>query len=372
MWTMQRSQLPMKPAEAMLRLEVMPASRLSRLAADERSDVLGGACFSHPACPPDVADFPVLAVDMALPAGEEAVCEVWHSHEPLESGQHGPIRYRHSETLLFGCLSLDEDAVGAPHDARAPLQIATEIAYQAIFELLDDRGYHAILRFWNYFPAINRESHHMERYRQFNIGRQDAFLARGRSVVERVPAACALGTAGGGLHIAFLAARTDVIGVENPRQLSAYHYPSQYGPRSPTFARAGLVKMGGRDMLFISGTASIVGHQTLHHGDVAAQTRECLHNIAAIVAEANRQAPDAGFRLDALAYKVYVRQPEDMVTVRREIAQFIGAPVSAFFLQADVCRAELLVEIEASGGHSIGPTQADGSTGNMPCFSVVA
>jgi enamine deaminase RidA (YjgF/YER057c/UK114 family) len=212
----------------------------------------------------------------------------------------------------------------------------------------------------------------MERYRQFNIGRQDAFLGRGRSVVGKVPAACALGTAGGGLHIAFLATRADVIGVENPRQLSAYHYPSQYGPRSPTFSRAGLVKLGGRDMLFISGTASIVGHQTLHHGDAAAQTRECLHNIAAIVAEANRQAPDAGFRLDALAYKVYVRHPEDMVTVRCEIAQFIGAPVSAFFLQADVCRAELLVEIEASGGHAIGPTQADGSTGNMPCFSVVA
>ena len=33
--------------------------------------------------------------------------------------------------------------------------------------------------------------------------------------------------------------------------------------------------------------------------------------------------------------------------------QFIGAPVSAVFLQADVCRADLLVEIEASGGHAI-------------------
>jgi len=345
----------MMPAEAMLRLEVLPASRLVRLAGDERGGVLGGACFSHPACPPDIADFPVLAVDMDLPPGEEAICEVWHSREPLQSGQHGPIRYRHGDTLLFGCLSLDESAVAALNDARAPLQAATESAYQAIFALLDARGYHAILRFWNYFPAINRESHSMERYRQFNIGRQDAFLAHGRSVVDRVPAACALGSAAGGLHIAFLAARADVIGVENPRQLSAYHYPSQYGPRSPTFARAGLVKLGGRDMLFISGTASIVGHQTLHHGDVAAQTRECLNNIAAIVAEANRQAPDAGFRLDTLAYKVYVRHPEDMDTVRREMTQFIGGGVSAVFLQADVCRADLLVEIEASGGHAIGP-----------------
>ncbi|MBS1218520.1 MAG: hypothetical protein H6R21_1653, partial [Proteobacteria bacterium] len=141
--------------------------------------------------------------------------------------------------------------------------------------------------------------------------------------------------------------------IENPRQLSAYHYPSQYGPRSPTFSRAGLVKLGGRDMLFISGTASIVGHQTLHGGDVAAQTRECLHNIAAIVAEANRLAPDADFRLDQLAYKVYVRHPSDLAAVRDAMAQVIDAPVAAIFLQADVCRADLLVEIEASGGHAI-------------------
>ena len=336
--------------EAVLRLEVLPASQLSRLAGDGQGGVLGGACFSHPALALDTADLPFLAVDMILPQGEDAICEVWHSAEPLESGRHGPIRFRQSETLLFGCMSLDEVA----GDARPPLQVTTEAAYASIFELLESHGYHA-LRFWNYFPAINQESHHKERYRQFNIGRQDAFLAHGRSVIGNVPAACALGSAGGGLHIAFLAARANVISVENPRQLSAYHYPSQYGPRSPTFARAGLVKMWGRDMLFISGTASIVGHQSLHDGDVAAQTRECLQNIAAIVAESNRQAPGTDFRLDSLAYKVYVRHPESLDTVRREMAQFIGAPDSAIFLQADVCRADLLVEIEASGGHAISP-----------------
>jgi len=336
----------------MLRLEILPASRLAQV---ERSSVLGGACFSHPACAADTADRPFLAVDMPLPPGQASVCEVWHSHEALESGQHGAIRYRLGDTLLFGCLSLDDNAVKAPKDARTPLQGATESAYQAIFELLDARGYRAILRVWNYFPAINRESHAMERYRQFNIGRQDAFLTHSRSIVDKAPAACALGTAGGGLQIAFLATRADVISVENPRQLSAYHYPSQYGPRSPTFSRAALVRLGGRDMLFISGTASIVGHQTLHHDDVRAQTRECLDNIAAIIAEANRQALDADFRLDTLAYKVYVRQAEDMETVRSEMAHCIGNAMSAIFLQADVCRADLLVEIEASGGHALGP-----------------
>lgn len=331
------------PEEPVLWAELVPASRLSRL---DRDSALGGVCFSRPALVPGLADPPLLAVDMALPPGEEAVCEIWHSSEPLTSGRHGAILYRQGKTVLFGCASLDE-AAGDARDARTPLQAATESAYRSILELLEACGHHGVLRFWNYFPAINRESHGMERYRQFNLGRRDAFLACGRPVLGKVPAASALGSAGGSLRIGFLAARADVANIENPRQVSAYNYPQQYGPCSPTFSRAALAKLGGRDMLFISGTASIVGHQTLHAGDAAAQTRESLENIAAVVAEANRQAPGADFRLDALAYKVYVRHPGHLDCVRNEMAQFIGAPVPAVFLQADVCRADLLVEIEA-------------------------
>ena len=341
----------MRPGEEILRLEVMPAAQLACRTHDELSSVLGGACFSHPAMKLDNVDLPLMAVDMALPSAEEALCEVWHCDEPMTSGQQDAIRFRQSETLLFGCMSLDEIAIEASQDGRSPLQLATEAAYQAIFQLLEAQGYTSLLRVWNYFPSINTESHHIERYRQFNIGRQEAFLAHGRSVIDGVPAACALGTVAGGLNIAFLATRSKVVGIENPRQVSAYHYPSQYGPRTPTFARAGLVNLGGRDMLFISGTASIVGHQTLHHGDVAAQTRECLQNIAAVVEEANRQATQADFQLDHFVYKVYVRNPENLTQVRREIADFFDRPVSVVFLQADICRADLLVEIEASGGH---------------------
>lgn len=341
----------MRPEEAILRLEYVSASRFARLTQGELSSVLGGMCFSRPAMPLDNADLPLMAVDMAMPSSEEALCEIWHSDEPLRSGQLGAIRYRQSETLLFGCMSLDEMAVDVSREACSPLQSATETAYQSLFALLEAQGYTSLLRVWNYFSGINAESHHIERYRQFNIGRQEAFLAHGRSVIDGVPAACALGTAAGGLNIAFLATRSKVMGIENPRQVSAYHYPDQYGPRTPTFARAGLANLGGRDVLFVSGTASIVGHQTLHHGDVAAQTRECLQNIAAVVDEANRQAPHADFQLDRFVYKVYVRNPENLAQVRREIADYFANPVSVVFLQADICRADLLVEIEASGGH---------------------
>jgi chorismate lyase/3-hydroxybenzoate synthase len=334
-------------------LEYLPAAQVCRKGYDGKDDTLGGTCFSHPAIAHDPGGFPLLPVDMTLPAGEDGICEIWHCREPLHSRRQGNLHWRQGETLLFGCLTLDE-AVGETRlDSRPPLQVATEAAYQSVFELLESLGYNAVLRFWNYFSGINQVTHSMERYRQFNVGRQDAFLSHGHSVIGNVPAACALGSAAGGLRVAFLAAHAEMICIENPRQVSAYHYPSQYGPRSPTFSRACLVNLRGRDMLFISGTASIVGHESLHEGDVAAQTRESLQNIAAVLAEANRRAPSADFRLDSLAYKVYVRRAEDLIRVRHEMMQFIGAPVSAVYLLADVCRADLLVEIEASGGHAV-------------------
>ena len=192
--------------DALLSLSLLPASALSRLSG--QNNLLGGACFSHPAAATAADDLPVLAVDMPLLNGEAALCEVWHSPGPMQSGRQGAIRYRENDSLLFGCLSLAETSP----DGRPPLQLSAEAAYQSIFELLEARGFGAVLRFWNYFPAINQESHQIERYRQFNAGRQDAFLAHGRSVIGNVPAACALGTASGGLHVAFLATRADVIG----------------------------------------------------------------------------------------------------------------------------------------------------------------
>jgi chorismate lyase/3-hydroxybenzoate synthase len=154
----------------------------------------------------------------------------------------------------------------------------------------------------------------------------------------------------------FLAGREAPRAVENPRQVSAYRYPSQYGPRAPTFSRGALASVGGgREALFLSGTASIVGHQTLHAGDVARQTEETLANVAAVVDAANALStigPHA-HRVDTLDCTVYVRHPQDLTTVREVLARRLGpdAPAlrNAIYLRADVCRADLLVEIEAHG-----------------------
>ncbi len=289
--------------------------------------------------PPDHAD------NWSVPA--DAVCEAWLSGSALEKGQSGDIRYRRDGNTLFGVIALAEsDPLSAV--AASPLQHTTERAYRQIFELLEVLGYPFIFRLWNYMADINGHSHGLERYRQFNLGRQDAFIACRRDVVGNVPAACALGATGGPLSIAFLAGKKPPLAIENPRQVSAYDYPQSYGPRSPTFSRASLVRMDSDAVLFISGTASIVGHCTMHPGDVQEQTRETLRNIEAILQAANLQAGRPLFSLSNMSYRVYVRHSADLAAIREVMRMRIGAGFNAIFLQADVCRQELLIEIEAS------------------------
>ncbi|KQU80894.1 MULTISPECIES: hypothetical protein [unclassified Rhizobacter] len=288
---------------------------------------------------------------LLYPAGP--VTETWSVPGTLREQRRGIARFASDGHWLMGTLCIDDAALPGGIGAAA------RQVYDALFQLLHDEGFPHLLRLWNYVADINGNDaggDPLERYRQFNIGRQDAFLAARRSAFDGAPAACALGTTRGPLTVHFLAGREAPRAVENPRQVSAYRYPSQYGPRAPTFSRGALASIGGgREALFLSGTASIVGHQTLHPGDVARQTEETLANVAAVVDAANALSTigPRAHRVDTLACTVYVRHAQDLPTVREVLARRLGADApalrNAIYLRADVCRADLLVEIEAHG-----------------------
>lgn len=336
----------------------VPIAAFREHLAQWTDNVLGALCFSANLDEPRTeTDIPCLHVPMRRLDTEQSVCEVWYGRGELIKGCSGAIHFRHDADVLFGVVVLPE-TLFETQAGKTPLQQATESAYRQVFSLLETLSYPYLFRFWNYIADINVHSFGLERYCQFNLGRQDAFLAHGREVTGNVPAACALGfgqgrAAHGPLTIAFLAGRDAPISIENPRQISAYQYPEQYGPRSPTFSRASLVRLGQDEVLFISGTASIVGHDTLHPADVVAQTRETMVNIEAVLAQANRQTSHAPFELANLSYKVYIREASDLARIRDELTRIIGGPPNAIYLQADVCRRDLLLEIEATGGHSI-------------------
>ena len=128
-------------------------------------------------------------------------------------------------------------------------------------------------------------------------------------------------------------------------------HPEEYGPQTPSFSRATLLRAEQDDLLFISGTASIVGHQTRHESDVVAQTKETLANLDAVIAEANRTLGEQKFDLQNIFFRVYIRHAADLSLVRNEIQHHIGGTIKAVFVQADICRQELLLEIEATATH---------------------
>ncbi|MBS0340704.1 MAG: hypothetical protein JSS56_09260 [Proteobacteria bacterium] len=270
--------------------------------------------------------------------------DLWLAGAHIDTGRSGTVHWRTDGRWAFGTIDLPERGEG--------LESLAETAYRDLFQALDDAGCPHLLRIWNYLPRINEDGGGLERYRQFNMGRQRAFIDAGHTVYEGSPAACALGAAqDGGLSIRFLAGQAAPLAIENPRQVSAYRYPSSYGPRPPTFSRAALADLGaGQLALLISGTASIVGHATVHPGDIAEQTRETLRNLAAVVEAANQRCT-AGFDLAELHTVVYVRHPGAAPRVREVLAAALGADAtflqSAAYLQADICRQDLLVEIEA-------------------------
>jgi chorismate lyase / 3-hydroxybenzoate synthase len=332
-------------------------------AADWHRGVLGGALFDRlpegSRAASDDLGFPLAQVSMPVLGEEREVLELWRIGDDVRAGAHGRVQYTCTADVLFGSVSLHEDDLplsSGNSGKHSRLYEATQQAYRDIFATLSTVGHTHLLRVWNYIPDINVETHGLERYRQFNSARQEAMIASGRAVAVNVPAASALGAdAGSALVIYFLASRVAPALIENPRQVSAYHYPTEYGPRSPAFSRAAVLGKKEAATLFISGTASIVGHRTMHSGDPVAQTRETLRNIEALLEEAGKTALGRKLPLEALAYKVYVRDPRDLHLIRAELTDAIGAAASVLYLKADICRRDLAVEIEAVGSCGIEP-----------------
>jgi chorismate lyase/3-hydroxybenzoate synthase len=293
--------------------------------------------------PMDLAWMPTVNARVLSAAG--AMADVWHASEHIESGTTGVVRWRCDGHWMLGAIDLDEAV------EKQPLATLAHRAYHDLFASLAQTGCAHLLRVWNYLPQINADGGGLERYRQFNSGRQQAFVEAGQAAFEGAPAACALGIHQGALCIRFLAGRVAPLPVENPRQVSAYRYPPTYGPRSPTFSRAALAEIGGGDVaLFISGTASIVGHETVHIGEVKTQTEETLRNLSAVIAAANARATTQ-FDLSKLDCVVYVRHVDDAPLVRQVLEEALGPQAHtvshAVYLEADICRQDLLVEIEA-------------------------
>lgn len=265
-----------------------------------------------------------------LPTG---LIELWHADAPVRTGTDGPIQFATGGHYLAGQILIEEQAAGG-------LAAAARTAYEAISRFTLRSSHRHLLRMYNYFSAINSGDGDAERYKQFCSGRAAGFKALpGQSW----PAATAIGRQdqNRALQVYWLAGDEPGRPLENPRQVSAFHYPRQYGPAPPHFSRA----MQVADGMLISGTASVLGHSSHHPGDLPAQLEEVLRNLASLrQAGGNSAAVNLG---RGTLLKIYLRDPSAAGYVANYLRGQLPPQVQFLVLGADICRRELLVEIDA-------------------------
>ncbi len=265
----------------------------------------------------------------------ESRCEVWRTRDAVTHGTDGAVRWASDSTYSIAIIELDE----ASHGGIAE---TARLAYAELIAWVQSSATPNLLRVWNYFDAINEGHDDDERYRQFCGGRAEGL---GPAFAGNYPAASAIGTRSGKniVQVYALASRAPGVAVENPRQCSAWRYPRRYGPTAPGFARA-MRAPTQFPQLYISGTAAVVGHESHHAGDIEAQLQETLKNLESLLQSAQSRTALGKASGDIL--KVYVRRVEDAAWLQPALRSRLGNDVPLLLLQGDICRAELLLEID--------------------------
>ncbi len=277
-----------------------------------------------------------VTIDVPLESLGTAYEEIWASERRVERGELAGVRLAHDGEYLLGVLSLAE----APDAAGFESEVAS--AYARISRAAVSSAFPHLLRIWNYLPDIHQSEAGLNRYQRFCRARFAPLTAHCRAHGDGYPAATAIGTFEDRPLIYFLAAKRPGRHLENPRQESAYRYPECYGPQSPSFARATMSEIDSRGWLFVSGTASIVGHESRHRENVVAQCREVLENIDQLL-----KTTQANRGIEALTHvKVYLRNTSDLDPVCKVLGETAIGPLPREVLRGELCRSELLLEIE--------------------------
>ncbi len=231
-----------------------------------------------------------------------------------------------------------------------------EDAFAALHHVLLDSKFpvSSIVRQWNYLEDILGMDHENQRYQEFNNVRSefygDSFSGCG------YPAATGIGMKRGGVIIEFVAVKSAgnyTKAVDNPEQIAAHKYSKNVLvgnecvlKTTPKFERARFLNLFGNKQVFISGTAAITGEKTIGKDEPAEQTKVTIRNIQRLYSEEvltkiskERLEPKYGHA------RVYVKYRKDFPVIRKTFKSFFGK-LPVVYIIADICRDDLLVEIE--------------------------
>ncbi|HCY84424.1 MAG TPA: hypothetical protein DHV36_04745 [Desulfobacteraceae bacterium] len=251
-----------------------------------------------------------------------------------------------------------------PNDRKETFDASAEHSLKTLLNNLTDFGFnfHHLLHTWFFIPRITESDNQKERYQIFNKHRKDLFLAQSDPSIQVpfYPASTGIGSQNHSVWASAVAFKSgnpvSVHMMNNDRQVPAYRYPKQESVEPPMFSRGMCLCFKKSALIFVSGTASILNARTVHENDVAAQTRETLKNIHNLLTENATQhqlaMPDDV--PESIIYAtVYIKQRKDYPTVK-DICRNYFSKTPVIYVEADICRSNLLVEIECIAGMTIG------------------
>jgi chorismate lyase/3-hydroxybenzoate synthase len=214
----------------------------------------------------------------------------------------------------------------------------SEYCYSKILKEIKDKS---LYRLWNFIPDINIIKNSVEIYKSFNSGRRLAFRDKYKNkYTHKFPAATGIDILGDKLIIIFIAGKKIPTNFENEKQIPSYKYPKKYGKRSPSFARATKIK---NLFYFISGTASVRGHKSMHLNNIVSQFKLTNKNLRIMLKKSKMNEKENKFN----SAVIYIRDKKDFKLISKLFKE-VYPRLKTNYLLANICRNELDIEIEMS------------------------
>jgi enamine deaminase RidA (YjgF/YER057c/UK114 family) len=256
------------------------------------------------------------------------------------------------------------NGIGA-QDPTLEISKDSELVFGLMEEILhaEEMEFNNIFRQWNYIEDITYVEHAdnltSQHYQVFNNVRSKFYSKA--EFKAGYPSATGIGTKAGGVIVSFYALKQNgyqLFSVENPLQRAAFEYTDEvlvgnteyegFTKCTPKFARAKLVANSETEQVFISGTASIREEETIGIEDVVKQTIVTIENIQKLISsetlsgisKKNESLPVIEF------IRVYIKEAKDFMRVKNTCSNMLPG-VEGIYVVSDVCRDNLLVEIEA-------------------------
>lgn len=300
-----------------------------------------------------VAQSPAQGADVVL----ELICARETEEKKVVYKSHAGISYTVVEYDGFKAVHCG----GLMGEAGDSIYESSVKAFESATEILSAEGLsiHHIIRQWNYIENIawlENVADSEQNYQVFNDVRA-SYYDKGEFKFG-YPAATGIGMDTGGVIIDFLALsdskQVRIKPIINPGQIDAHRYSelvlegSSRQKCTPKFERAKLVSIGTRNYIYVSGTASILGEDTVHAGDVEKQTMTTIENINRLFSKENQEQLGLDFDVSRIRFshlRVYVKHQKDIPAVEKICESMLNCK-SSLYLESDVCREDLLVEIE--------------------------